>query len=27
VHLEKSFVAAADAGNKQKNVRVIPERR
>ena len=27
VDLEKSFVAAADAGNKQKNVRVIPERR
>jgi hypothetical protein len=26
VDLEKSFVAAADAGNKQKNVRVIPER-
>src|SRR5690349_21081650 len=27
VVLEKSFVAAADAGNKQKNVRVIPEQR
>ncbi|WP_139207957.1 MULTISPECIES: hypothetical protein [unclassified Pseudomonas] len=25
--LEKSFVAAADAGNKQKNVRVVPKRR
>ncbi|MDP9785043.1 hypothetical protein J2W59_004898 [Pseudomonas fluorescens] len=24
--LEKSFVAAADAGNKQKNVRVILKR-
>jgi hypothetical protein len=27
VDLEKSFVAAADAGNKQKNVRVILKRR
>ncbi|UZE16700.1 hypothetical protein LOY70_22865 [Pseudomonas sp. B21-054] len=26
VDLEKSFVAAADAGNKQKNVRVILKR-
>jgi len=26
VDLEKSFVAA-DAGNKQKNVRVVPEQR